>query len=325
MKLYNLFLISVILLAVACGKEQSKIDIDATELLENVKLLSHDSLAGRKFTEIGNLKARKYIQEKFQSIGLNPLYDDFVQEFSVTLQGRQRQAVFPIKKPLDDLSNVKDTAVVGGNVVGTISGYTNNSIVITAHYDHLGIQKGYVFNGADDNASGVSALLTIAKYFKNKPTKHTLIFAAVDAQEAGSLGAQDLINTYPNKKDIALNINMDMISHSDFDPELYVCGTYHYVNLKSPIEDIETEYVRVLFGHDDPYNKEQYDWTFISDHKVFHREQIPFLYFGVEDHKDYHQPTDTFDTINQEFYIESVKIIIRTIEILDELLYEENE
>ena len=196
--------------------------------------------------------------------------------------------------------------------------------MVTAHYDHLRIKKGFIFNGADDNASGVSALFAIAKYFKNKPTKHTLVFAAVDAQESGSLGAQDLINTYPNKNDIALNINMDMISHSDFDPELFVCGTYHYVNLKSPIEDIKAECVRVLFGNDDPYNKEQYDWTFISDHKVSHREQIPFLYFGVEDHKDYHQHTDTFDTINQEFYIESVKVIIRTIEKLNELLNEEN-
>ena len=324
MKLYKLFLITVVLLAVGCAEKPVTIDIDATDLIDNVKLLSHDSLSGRKFTEQGNVKARKYIKEKFQSIGLNPLYDDFVQEFTVTLRGRQRQSVFPIEKPLDDLSNVKDTTVVGGNVVGTISGYTNRAIVITAHYDHLGIKKGYVFNGADDNASGVSALFTIAKHFKNKPTKHTLVFAAVDAQEAGSLGAQDLINTYPNKEDIALNINMDMISHSDFDPELFVCGTYHYVNLKTPIEEIETEYISVLFGHDDPYNKEQYDWTFISDHKVFHREKIPFLYFGVEDHKDYHQPSDTFDTINQEFYIESVKVIIRTIEKLDELLYEEN-
>lgn len=118
---------------------------------------------------------------------------------------------------------------------------------------------------------------------------------------------------------------MDMISHSDYDPELFVCGTYHHINLKDPIEDIKTQYINVLFGHDDPCNKDQYDWTFISDHKVFHREKIPFLYFGVEDHKDYHQPTDTFDTINQEFYIEAVKVIIRPIEVLDEELYQENQ
>ncbi len=324
MKLDRLLWIFILLCIVGCKNEPVNIDIDTTELLENVKLISHDSMEGRKFTERGNLKTRKFLNEQFQAIGLNPVYDEFIEEFSVTLKGRLRQRVFPIEKPLDDLSNVKDTTVVGANIVGSISGLTDKNIVITAHYDHLGIQKGYIFNGADDNASGVSALLTIAKYFKNKPTKHNLIFAAVDGQEAGSLGADSFIATYPDKNNIVLNVNMEMISHSDFDPEIFIAGTYHYPYLKSEIEDIATEYIAVLFGHDDPYNKEQVDWTFIGDHKIFHRENIPFLYFGVEDHKDYHKPTDDFSTINQEFYIEVVKVVIQTIEKMDELLYERN-
>lgn len=139
-------------------------------------------MEGRKFTEPGNLKARKYLEEQFKTIGLDPVYDNFVEKFTTTLTGRLRQRVFPIPRPLDDLSNVKDNTVTGANVVVKISGMTNKSIVITTHCDLLGIQKGYIFNGADDNASGVAALLTIAKYFKNKPTKHNLIFASTDAQ-----------------------------------------------------------------------------------------------------------------------------------------------
>ncbi|NJN50027.1 MAG: M28 family peptidase [Polaribacter sp.] len=197
-------------------------------------------------------------------------------------------------------------------------------MVITAHYDHLGIQNGYIFNGADDNASGVSALLTIAKYFKNKQLNHNLILAAFDGQEAGSLGAENFLDTYKNKSNIALNVNMEMISHSDFDPEIFICGTYHYPNLKKQMSKIVTENISVLFGHDDPYNREQVDWTFLGDHRVFHRQNIPFVYFGVEDHKDYHKPSDDFENINQAFYIEVVKVIIQTIENLDQFLFEEN-
>lgn len=321
-KLVGIFAITF--LVISCKKEPKNIDINKNELLQNVKILSNDSMEGRAFTTSGNEKAKLFIIQKFKEIGINPLNADFEQPFTVTLKGKQRQAVFPIDKPGDDLQFVRDTTVSGANVLGVINGQTNKTIVITAHFDHLGIQKGFIFNGADDNASGVSALLEIARYFKTKSIKHNLVLAAVDAQEAGSLGAQHFIDTFPNKKDIVLNINMDMISHSDFDPEIFVCGTYHNPDLKDEISNIVTKDIKVLFGHDDPYNREQFDWTFISDHRVFHREKIPFLYFGVEDHKDYHKPTDTFDTINQEFYIEVVKVIIQTIENLDQYFFEEN-
>ncbi|MGK0447308.1 MAG: aminopeptidase-like protein, partial [Polaribacter sp.] len=67
-------------------------------------------------------------------------------------------------------------------------------------------------------------------------------------------------------------------------------------------------------------NKEQSDWTFSSDHRFFHEENIPFIYFGVEDHKDYHRSTDTYDNINPDFYIEAVKIIIQAIKNFDKFL-----
>ena len=73
-------------------------------------------------------------------------------------------------------------------------------------------------------------------------------------------------------------------------------------------------------GHDDPTNKEQDDWTFSSDHRSFHKRQIPFIYFGVEDHKDYHKDSDTFENINQDFYYEAVKLIIQVIEKYDKTL-----
>ena len=320
-----LFIISALLLIISC-KEPVVIELNDQEILDHVKTLSSDEYEGRLFSTEANKEARAYIIREFESIGLQPLFDTgYEQEFSATLTKRRRQDIFPIKKnPYDDFSNVPDTTLVGGNAGALIKGETNKSIVITAHFDHLGTRQGRVYNGADDNASGVAALFEIAKYFKNKPTKHNLEIVAVDAEEYGMLGTSHFLKTHPNRDNIALNVNLDMISHSDYDPELFAAGLHHYPDLRDPLEDVYSEKVMFLFGHDDPNNREQSDWTFSSDHKVFYEAKIPFIYFGVEDHKDYHRHTDTFGTINQEFYIESIKIIIQSIENLDQHLYEES-
>lgn len=318
-----LCVVTVFLMLFSCS-EPRIIEIDSDKLLQDLKLLSNDNLEGRAFSKEGNKKTQQIILNEFNSIGLQPVINgNLLQEFSHTFTGKVRQEVFPIEKPKDDLSNVKDTVASGANIIGMLKGQTSKSIVITAHYDHLGIRKGRIYNGADDNASGTAALFTIAKYFKDKPTKHNLIFAAVDAEEIGSLGADYFLKNYVDKSNINLNINMDMIAHSDYDPELFASGLHHYPDLRDPLEDIKSDKIMLLFGHDDPENKEQSDWTFSSDHRVFHRQKIPFIYFGVPDHKDYHRHTDTFGTINEEFYIEAVKIVIKAIENFDEELSED--
>lgn len=318
-----LFLFGSLILFASC-KEPKIIDINTDELLENIKIISNDSLEGRLFSSEGNYKTRKFIVKKFQEIGLQSVSGTYEQEFSATLTKKTRQETFPInKKPFDDFSNVPDTTVVGGNAFGMLKGQSNKTFVITAHLDHLGTRNGNIYNGADDNASGVAALFTIAKYFKDKPTKHNLLFVAVDAEEIGSLGADYFLKNYNDKDNIVLNINLDMIAHSDYDPDLFASGLYHYPDLRDPLEDIYSEKINLLFGHDDPNNREQADWTFSSDHRVFYREKIPHIYFGVPDHKDYHKPSDTFATINEEFYIEAVKIVIQAIENFDKELSED--
>lgn len=302
-------------------KEPRKIEIDQEKLLQNLKELSSDKYNGRLFSSPENKKARNFIEEKFKEAGLQPIGGVYEHEFSSTLRKKDRQDIFPIKKnPYDDYSNVPDTTLVGGNVFGMLNGQTNKTFVITAHHDHLGARDGRIYNGADDNASGVAALFTIAKYFKDKPTKHNLVFVAVDAEEYGSLGVDYFLKNYSNKESIALNINLDMIAHSDYDPELFVSGLYHYPDFRDPLEDINSEKITILFGHDDPNNKAQADWTFSSDHRVFYRANIPHLYFGVPDHKDYHRSTDTYGTINEDFYVEAVKIVIQAIENMDKEL-----
>jgi hypothetical protein len=110
-----------------------------------------------------------------------------------------------------------------------------------------------------------------------------------------------------------------MVSRSD-KREIYIAGTYHYPDLKKPLEEItKGARVNVLFGHDKP--KEIAggldDWTNQSDHGPFHAAKIPFVYFGVEDHPDYHKPTDTADKINGPFFADVAETILDSVLALD--------
>src|SRR5690606_18370697 len=100
------------------------------------------------------------------------------------------------------------------NVLGWIKGTENpdSFIVISAHYDHEGVKKGIIYNGADDNASGVSALFSFAEYFKSNPPKHSVILAAFDAEELGLRGSKYFVeNPIVPLEKIRLNINLDMV------------------------------------------------------------------------------------------------------------------
>ena len=312
------------LIITACNSNQTKkskenhskvstIKIDEKKLLKNVQILASDSLEGRGFTTVGNKKAQALIASEFKRLKLASVLDSgYIQNFKHTYKGKRRQRMFPVKGKDKNDVNVPDTTVVGGNVVAMIKGKTNKVIVITGHHDHLGIRNGKIYNGADDDASGTAAVIAIADYFKDKTPNHTLVFATVDAEESGMLGSAYLVKNFPlGKENIVLNINMDMIAHND-NNELYACGLFHYPQLKDPLTKINSS-INLLFGHDDPNDKTKDNWTYSSDHRSFHKEKIPFIYFGVEDHKDYHKDTDTFENINQGFYIKAVKLIIQAV------------
>ena len=301
-------------------KKQSSITIDEGKIIQNIKILASDSLEGRGFTTEGNRKAQALIANEFKRLKLLSILDaGYIQNFNHTYKGKRRQRMFPVKGKEKNAANVPDTTIVGGNVIGMIKGQTDKVIVITGHHDHLGIRNGKIYNGADDDASGTAAVIAIADYFKDKKPKHTLVFATVDAEESGMLGSAYLVKNFPlGKENIVLNINMDMISRNDKN-ELYACGIFHYPNLREPLTKVNST-INLISGHDDASNKTQDNWTYSSDHKSFHKEKIPFIYFGVEDHKDYHKDTDTFENINQEFYIKAVKLIIESIENYDTFL-----
>lgn len=322
MKSFYLFLVIPLIVVVSCSQKESYTNITINEkmLLHDLKAISHDSLEGRFFGTVGNLKTQQFLARKFDSLGLASAFESgMIQPFEYTFSGERRQRLYPIPNAKKDFSNVPDTTVSGGNVVVKIEGKSEKVIIITAHFDHLARKGEDIYNGADDNGSGTAALLAIADFFKSTTPNHTFIIAAVDAEEIGSLGAEYLLHHFPtDTANIVLNINMDMIAHNDSN-RIYASGLFHNPQLEAPLKSLHSP-IKVLFGHDNPNDTSLDDWTFSSDHRVFHRVGIPFIYFGVEDHKDYHQPSDTFENINQEFYVHAVKLVIEAIQGYDEYL-----
>lgn len=283
-------------------KPKSKF-FDAGQLLRDVEYLASDELEGRSAELPSMQKAREYVEKRFKESRLKPLGNSYKQEFQITERG-------------------SDKKIPGVNFVGEIKGKKRSDkyIVITAHYDHEGIRDGEIYNGADDNASGTAALFAIAKYFSKKKPNHSLIFVAFDAEEKGLQGAKHFVANLPvAKESIALNINMDMLSRSD-KGELYAAGAFHYPQFKPMLEVTQKKAkVKLLLGHDDPkFGRD--NWTNQSDHAAFHAAKIPFIYFGVEDHKDYHRPTDDFTKIQSEFYVKAVETVIETVGIVDKEL-----
>ncbi len=273
---------------------------DASRLISDIRTLSADDMEGRSPQQASIEKARKYVKDRFTESGIKPFGVLFEQNFDIKLRG-------------------KTDPVKGMNYVGLIKGkkYADKYIVITAHYDHVGISKGQTYNGADDNASGTAALFAIASYFAKNQPNYSLVFVAFDAEEVGLLGARHFVANLPVKKaDILLNVNMDMVSRND-KSELYASGLFHYPRFKKALVAAQKgAKVKLVFGHDDPKLGRD-DWTNQSDHAAFHREKIPFIYFGVEDHSDYHKPTDDFERIQPNFYVRAVETIIGSINELD--------
>jgi Zn-dependent M28 family amino/carboxypeptidase len=268
---------------------------DEDELLNRLEILSSDKFEGRKTGEKGNDSARAYIIKQFKSLGAEGLNGSYEHPFSFKNRGKTFNAT-------NILVEIK----------GTESPETY--IVISAHHDHLGISGNKIFNGADDNASGVSALMSFAEYFAKNPPKHSVIIAAFDAEELGLSGAKHFVATFDNSK-ILVNLNMDMISRSAKD-ELYVVGTRYNQKLKVLLDTFKNPTTsKLIQGHDGTNGKQ--DWTASSDHGQFHKVNIPFLYFGNEDHNAYHKPTDDFTAITPQFYKNSVHIILSLFEAID--------
>jgi hypothetical protein len=302
------FVLPVLTLATGCPKNkqaskfkaataQTIANIDSASLVHHLAVLSSAEMAGRETGTPGNKLAQDYILHMFDSLQLIKPGSSYLQPFPFGRNGQQ-----------------------GTNIMGYIKGTTlpDSFIVITAHYDHLGTRNGTIYYGTDDNASGTAALLAMTQYFKQHIPQHSLLFVAFDAEEKGLLGSKFFVANAPLPiQAFTMNLNMDMVSRND-SSEIYASGTFHYPFLKQYVDSIQPYTpVHILFGHDDPSKGSSQNWTNQSDHYSFHQSHIPYLYFGVEDHPDYHQPGDTFDKVNKSFYYQVCTAITGVVLLLD--------
>jgi Zn-dependent M28 family amino/carboxypeptidase len=312
MKRYWLW--SALVLATACSPGAALIDapvagpapraavaaIDSARMLRDLSVLAHDSMEGRLVGTPGNARARAFLVRSFEAREFEPVAGSYLHPFTFT-RG--------------------ETEITGVNVVGMVRGTTrpDRYIVVSGHYDHLGIRDGQIYNGADDNASGTAGMMAIGDYFVRNAPRHSIIFVAFDAEEGGLRGARAFVANPPVPlESIVLNINLDMVGRNDAG-ELYVAGTHHYPQLLPFVQRVAaTAEVKLIPGHDtpNPANPSD-DWTMASDHGAFHAVRIPFLYFGVEDHPDYHKPTDTVEGIQPGFYVRAVRTVLAAVRMLD--------
>lgn len=301
-----LYLILPIFLAACSPKTELTFDADNTVRI--LETLAADDMQGRRTGTKGNVKARAFLKQEIAKINFDAVYDT-----TFTTKPRpNRDGKTAPDTPVHEAVNLNALIDVDDNDEGPL-------LVITAHYDHLGMREGKIYNGADDNASGAAALFAIAESFAYATPDHDVLFIWFDAEEMGLQGARHFVDEKSFGERPVFNFNLDMVSQSQVG-EVYASGTYHTPALKPIVEKAaKGTGVKLSFGHDRPEDG-QNDWTLQSDHGPFHLAGMPFLYLGVEDHPHYHSDTDEFETIPLPFYKKSIGLIVKTAHALDENL-----
>ena len=280
---------------------------DHVQLLEDVRILSADDMEGRDTGAPGGERARAYIVSRLEALGVAAPGMGRLQPFEA--RGRTREGIKTFN---------------GTNIIGVIPGTRvgGRYIVVTAHYDHVGVNDGQVFNGADDNASGVATMLALAAELKRRPPEHSVLFVALDGEERGLLGATHFVEVPPVPlESISLNLNFDMTARAETDGKLWVTGTWQNPTLRPILEPIPADgAVALAFGKDTPQDTGEDNWVEASDHAAFYRAQVPFLYLGVNYHPDYHRPTDDFERITPSVFISATALSIASFHALDRAL-----
>ena len=235
-------------------------------------------------------------------------------------------AIIDGEKSIDGLTvnikvKFKDRTIKGRNIIGPINGKSDEIVVIGAHYDHLGRDgEGNVFYGADDNSSGVAALLEIASAFskaKDKP-KRSVLFIAFDGEEWGLQGAKAYVENppFPHEKTIAM-LNMDTIGRNKPD-EIYILGSLRSPDLKELNDRVNTSLIPLFAkGGEGGFiglkllDTIEFAFDYGSDHYPFYEKGIPAIDYTSSYHEDFHKITDTVEKVNIDKVSKVAELIFR--------------
>lgn len=284
--------------------------INSKDVKEHVYILASDEFEGRQTGEKGQKIAAEYLINQYKSFGIKGINgtDNYLQNI-----------------PVEDLNGKSKNS--SENVIAFIEGTDkpDEILVISSHYDHEGIKGGLIYNGADDNASGTTAVLEIAQAFakakkKGYGPKRSILFVNFTGEEKGLLGSKYFSNhpVYPLENMVA-NLNIDMIGRIGKEREpnddnyVYVIGADR---LSTELHDIN-ETANATYTHlnldykynalDDPnrfYNR--------SDHYNFAKHNIPIIFYFNGTHVDYHKATDTKEKINLELLTKRAQLVFYT-------------
>ena len=301
------FLFIVFLTIFSCQKSIKNIvnidiAIDSLLVKKHLYTLASDEMEGRKVGTPGIEKAASYIEAEFKNLGLT-FYDN--------LDGYRQTFTFKSRENKQDITT--------SNIIGVLLGKSKKEeyVIISAHYDHLGIENtsgDSIFNGANDNASGVTGVLTLAKYFKEKNiNERTIVFVAFTAEEMGLVGSKYFGKGIDASKYIA-GINLEMIGKSaSFGPNTAWLTGFDRSDFGQIIQKNLKGTGYQLFP--DPYLN--YNLFFRSDNASLARLGVPshsFSTTAIDVDEDYHQPSDEVQTLNITVITQTINAIAKGVE-----------
>lgn len=305
------------LILTSCKAQKDMTDVNPENYAEFIKpetlknklyTLASDEFEGRDTGKAGQKKAATYLKNFYESIGVSsPIAPgDYFQDIPSSF----------FNDRLPDSENV--LAYIEGD------GSTDEVLVLSAHYDHVGMKDGQIYNGADDDGSGTVALMEIAKAFKEaendgyKP-RRGILFLHVTAEEKGLLGSLYYSENpiFPIENTVA-NLNTDMIGrvddfHKDKPDYVYLIGSDRLsTELHELSEAINDKYVQLELDYKYNAQDDPNRFYYRSDHYNFAKFDIPVIFYFNGTHEDYHQPTDTPDKIDYELLSKRAKLIFYT-------------
>ena len=302
----NIFLF-LIAITISCTSQKSSVvesspaeyinTITAADLKTHLQIIASDAMEGRQTGSIGQKKAGNYLVEQYKAntVPFPKGATDYYQRIPASFLNAIRNV------------NLPDSENIWAYIEGTEK--PDEVVVLSAHYDHIGIENGEIFNGADDDGSGTVALLEIAQAFakakkEGNGPKRSLLFLHVTGEEHGLLGSSYYSENplFPLANTIA-DVNIDMIGrhdefHNDSSNYVYIIGSdYLSSDLYNICEEANRNHVKLLLDYKYNDRTDPNRFYYRSDHYNFAKNGVPsvFLFSGV--HADYHKATDDVDKI----------------------------